>query len=260
MLLRARAFGRQRAKATTMTAINWNKGQLITFGQGDTATCAGGLNVGQLYCLFFYNQAGNDASTTVQVVWSNSQPPVPVTVPGTTQQQGLAALCFVSGDQTNTVSAAITNAQPGAQLQAFIGSVKMPVDTTGINNKQMPMDGSVQPFKAFTRFYAVPASHWYAAQIQSNINQFISVQFSETRATVNIVNQLVDPSSVIAYAGSSQASVTINSVTSQTLAWNFQGNGQQQVWINADSVQNSQSATIAVQSLAGLYEAHQPRS
>jgi hypothetical protein len=238
-----------------MSTINWNQGQLITFGQGDTATCNGGLNSGQLYALFFYNAAGNDASTTVQVVWSNSQPPVPVTVPGTTGNQGLAALCFVNGDQTNTVSASITNAQPGAKIQAFIGSVKMPTNTSGINNLGLALNGSPQPFKAFTRFFAVPASHWYSAQIQSNVNQFISVQFSEQRAVVNIVNSLVDPSSVIKYAGNAQDYVTKNVVPGQTLDWNLQGNGQQLVWINADSIQNSQSATIVVQSLQALQEA-----
>jgi len=238
-----------------MSTINWNQGQLITFAQGDTASCIGGLNSGQLYALFFYNAAGNDANTTVQVVWSNSQPPVVVTVPGTTANQGLAALCFVDGDQTNTVSAAITNAQPGAKIQAFIGSVKMPLNTSGINNVPLSLDGKPQQFTKFTRFYAVPASHWYGGQIQSNVNQFISVQFQEHKAVVNIVNSLVDPSSVIKYAGDSEGLVTKNVVAGQTLDWNLQGNGQQWVWINADSIQNSQSATIAVQSLQALQSA-----
>ncbi len=237
-----------------MSSINWNQGQLITLEQGDTATCTGGLNPGQLYCLFFYNSAGNDSSTMVNVVWSNSQPPVPVTVPGTTQNLGLAALCFVDGNQTNTVSAAVLNNQPGAELQAFIGSVKMPVDTSGINNQELSLNGSLQPFKSFTRFFAVPQSHWYAGQIQSDVNQFISVQFSERAAQVNIVNSLVDPSSVIVYAGDSEQYVTKNIEKEQTLHWNFQGNGQQVVWINADSIQNSQDASIAVQSLSGVYE------
>ncbi len=237
-----------------MSAINWNDGQLITLGEGDTASCTGGLNPGQLYCLFFYNAAGNDASTTVQVVWSNSQPPVPVTVPGTTQKEGLAALCFVDGNQTNSVSASVGHNQPGAQLEAFICSVKMPVNTAGINNKQLPLDGQPQSFKSFTRFYAVPASHWYSGQIQSNVNEFISVQFTQHQATVNIVNSTMNPANVIAYAGDSEPLVTVNQVDKQTLTWNLQGNGQQIVWMNADSIQDSESATITVQSLASAYD------
>lgn len=239
--------------------INWNGGQLITLNPGDTATCAGGLNPGQVYAIFLYNSANNDANAPVNVVWSNSQPPVPVTVPGTTAKQGLAALCFVSGDDTNTVSISLGQSASGVQVQAFLGSVKMPVNTSGIKNVALPLDGQNHAFNAFTRFYAVPQSHWYSGQLQSDINQFISVQFKEASAIVNIVNKLVDPSTVIKYAGPSIQQpnvVTINSSDHQTISWNVQGNGTQLVWINADSVQNSQSATISVQSLAAVYEAY----
>ncbi|WP_222937602.1 hypothetical protein [Spartinivicinus ruber] len=234
-------------------SINWNDGQLITLKQGDTATCTGNLNNGQLYCLFFYNAAQNDADTSVSVVWSNSQPPVQVVVPGTTGNQGLAALCFVDGSETNTVSAAVLQGSPGADIQAFIGSVKMPTNTQGIENRQLPLDGDRHSFNKFTRYYAVPESHWYAAQIQSDINQFIAVQFAEHQAEVMIVNKLVDPGNVIKYAGNSQSLVKINESTTQSIPWNLQGNGQQLVWINADSTQNSQSASITVQSLSNVY-------
>lgn len=241
-----------------MASINWNGGQVITLKQGDTGTCVGGLNPGQIYALFFYNAAQNDADAPINVVWSNSQPPVKVIVPGTTGNQGLAALCFVSGDDTNTVAASMGQSSAGAQVRAFIGSVKMPVDTTGINNEPLPLDGDFRAFKAFTRFYAVPQSHWYEGTIQSNINQFISVQFRENAAVVNIVNQLVDPSNVIKYAGNAKPLVTINAVPGQTYEWPFQGNGSQFVWINADSTQNSQTAAIAVQSLSAAYAAFNP--
>ncbi|WP_052595944.1 hypothetical protein [Aureispira sp. CCB-QB1] len=239
--------------AFNQNQIEWNNGQLITLGQGDTAICKGNLNNGQLYCLFFYNSAGNDASTIVNVVWSNSEPPIQVNVPGTTQQQGLASLCFVDGSQTNTVSASVTHGNQGAKIQAFICSVKMPMGNSGINNQQLPLDGNQHDFNKFTRYYAVPASHWYSGQIQSDINQFICVQFKEYQAVVYIVNQLVDPSTVIKYAGNSKDLVTVQSSTTQSISFNFQGNaGQQYVWMNADSVQNSGDASIVVQSLSGL--------
>jgi hypothetical protein len=122
---------------------------------------------------------GNDANAPVNVVWSNSQPPVPVMVPGTTANQGLAALCFVSGDDTNTVSISLGQSSSGTQVQAFLGSVKMPVNTSGIQNVALPLDGQNHSFHAFTRFFAVPQSHWYSGQLQSDIIHFGTVQGSQ---------------------------------------------------------------------------------
>lgn len=238
-----------------MSAINWDKGQLITLGQGDTATCNGGLNKGQLYALFFYNYAGHDANTVVTVTGANITAPVTVTVPGTTANQGLAAMCFVSGDETNTIAAAVLNGQPGASVQAFIGSVKMPIDTSGINNVGLPLNGQMYSFNKFTRYYAVPASHWYAGILQSNINSFSAVQFVENKALVIGLN--VGPnglSNVISYYGKlAQPNVEVQTVPGQTYSWSLFGNGTQMVWINADSTQNSVQAQISVQSLTELF-------
>lgn len=236
--------------------IDWNDGRLLTMNPGDTATCAGGLNSGQIYGLFFYNSAGADADAVVNVVWSNSHAPAQVTVPGVTQKQGLASVLFVSGNDTSTVSAAMVNNQPGTQVQCFIGSVKMPTGP-GLNNRQLPTDGSTSQFQAFTRFYCVPASHWYSGTIASNINQFITVQFTEHNATVLVVNAMQqytkdNPPPTVQAVGS--ASFDVSCSMRQSLPWSMQGSGSQMVWINADSVQNSQTATISMQSLSGLYE------
>jgi hypothetical protein len=139
-----------------MSSTNWNNGQLITLSPGDTATCQQ-LNASQLYGLIFYNSAGNDAGANLSVVWSQSQPPATVHVPGTTGNQGLASVLFVNGSDTTTVSAAMLQNQPGAQVQTYIASVKMPTDTSGINNQSLPADGQPHSFNKFTRYYTVPA-------------------------------------------------------------------------------------------------------
>jgi hypothetical protein len=236
-----------------MASINWDNGNLISLSPGDSAVCQK-LNQNQLYGLIFYNNVMNDAGADISIIWSNSQPPATVHVPGTTGNQGLSSVFFVNGSDTTTISAAMLQNQPGAQVQCFIASVKMPVDTNGIANLGLPLDGQNHPFTKFTRYYSVPASHWYQAQIQSNINQFISIQFTEQTATVNIVNSLVDPGSQISAVGTAKNQYAINRVTNQNLSWSLQGNGQQIVFVNADSVQNSQSAVISIQSLTALHK------
>lgn len=241
-----------------MSTINWNDGQMITLGQGDTARAVN-LNDSQLYGLFFYNSAQADADTEVDVVWSNSQPPKRVTVPGTTQRQGLASVLFVYGEDTTTVSAAVTQGNPGAEVTAFIGSVKMPLNSSGMNNRQLSPNGQPQGFQQFTRFYTVPESHWYDVRLQSDVNQFIVVQFVEAKALVLVVNRLVDPSPQVQGVGQAKEMFTIQTSTTQSIDADLQGNGRQTVWINADSVQNSQNATIALQSLAASH-APSPRA
>jgi len=237
-----------------MAQINWNGGQLLTMTPGDTATCTA-LNGGQLYGLIFYNSAGNDTNAQVSVVWSNSQPPVTVQVPGTTGNQGIGTVLFVNGSDTTTVSAAVLQNQPGVQVQTYIASVKMPTDTNGINNVQLPADGQVHTFQKFMRYYSVPASHWYQAQINSNINEFMAIQFSEQAATVNIINSTVDPTLLVQAVGMAKQQYTVNKSTYQTLSWPLQGNGQQMVFVNTASVQNGMNASISLQSLSGLYNA-----
>lgn len=237
-----------------MTSIDWNDGRLITLEPGDKATCTA-LNQQQLYGLMFYNSAENDTGATIAVNWSNSQPPAHVQVPGTTGNQGLASILFVSGDDTTTVIPAMLQNQPGAQVQCFLASVKMPVNTQGINNQPLPPDGQNHPFTTFTRYYAVPESHWYQVQVESTINQFISVLFASQSALVSVLNATVHPSSVVQGVGKAAQMYTIQVSQTQIDSYPIQGDGQQSVWVNADSVQNSQSAVISLQSLGSRMSA-----
>ncbi len=241
-----------------MANINWNDGRLITLNAGEGATCTA-LNKGQLYGLIFYNSAGNDTGADVTVVWGNGNPPETVHVPGTTGNQGLASVFFLNGTDTTTVSATVLPNQTGVQVQTYIASVKMPTNTSGINNISLPADGAPHSFNKFTRYYTVPASHWYNVQINSNINQFISILFTEQKATVFVVNSAGDISSFIAGVGSAKSLNQYSIVTSayQTVSQAIIGNGSQYVFVNADSVQNSQSASIAFTSLSALYAAHE---
>ena len=232
---------------------NWNQGGLTTLNPGDTAVCQGGLNRGQIYGLFFYNSANGDANATVDVVWSNSQPPQQVVVPGTTAKAGRASVLFVSGDDTNSVSVSLRNNQAGAQIQCFIGSVKLPSDGS-LHTKALPLDGQKQAFDQFDRFTLVAPADWCSVTIESDLTQFITVQITQDSAEVLVVNatQEVLPAGIVGAVGS--ASFTTSVSTFDSVSTPFQGDGTQMVWINADSVQNSRDATISGQALSRLYQ------
>ena len=238
-----------------MASINWNGGQKITLHEGDTATADGVLQQGQLYGIFLYNSSGADHNINVSIVWSNSHPPAVVTVPGTTADQGLASIVLVSGNDTNTVSASITNT-PNSSIDCWLGSVGMPTDTTGLHNERLPADGQEHPFASYSRYYAVPPSSWQQLTIASNITQFISVQFQGSKATIFIVNPTSNPGQRVTALGTvklgTDYSIEQGKNPPQFITYSFQGDGAQWVWMDADSSQNSQNATIKWQSLSGF--------
>lgn len=238
-------------RTAEQSIINWNGGKRISLFPGDTATCTA-LRPGQIYCIFLYNSAQHDNNARVTVVWSNSQPPVFVTVPGTTANAGLASLLFVSGSDTATVSVSLPQDASIAQVEVWLGSVSMPTDTAGLSNAQLPADGQPHDFNKYRRYYTVLPSKWHQLRITSKVPQFISVMFRQSSATVFVVNRTVAgllPDQVVTIASTSQR-VDTNQAEQQFVEELFQGDGTQLVWMNADSQQNSGEATISMQPLS----------
>lgn len=239
--------------AIAAAQINWNGGQRITLKAGDTATCTV-LRPGQLYGIFIYNSAQNDNNAAVSVVWSNSQPPASITVPGTTANAGQASLGFVSGTDTQTISVSLPSNSGIAQVEIWLGSTSMPTNTSGLTNSPLQANGEQYPFNKYTRYYAVPPAKWMNLTIASKTTQFISCQFREAKATVFVVNEtsnglLAGQVTNIGPTAQQPGAVTITATQIQSISYNMQGDGTQYVWMDADSQQNSQSASIALQSL-----------
>lgn len=232
---------------------NWNGGQRITLNAGDTATCTT-LRPGQIYGIFLYNSAGNDNNVDVNVVWSNSKAPVKILVPGTTANAGLASMGFVSGSDTQTISISISSGSGNGQVEAWLGSVSMPINTSGLTNNVLQANGEQYQFNKYSRYFAVPPSKWMNLTIVSKITQFISCQFREANATVFVVNEtsnglLTGQVTSIGPTASEPGAVTIVPTQIQSVSNNLQGDGSQWVWMDADSVQDSSSASISLQSL-----------
>lgn len=240
--------------AVADSAINWDGGQRVFINVGQTATCTALTD--QLYAIFLYNENGADKDIEIFVTGSNQQSPVKVTVPGTTAKQGLASIVLVDGGQTNSISVNVNTTAP-AGVDAWIGSLSMPTNTSGLSNSQLPANGQMQPFNKYRRYYAVPASHWYTLTLQSDINQFFSVQFSHGLVTVFCVNPTQSSTQSSPYihffTGFDKTAnykyVAADATSPQTIEYSLQGDGLQTVWMNADSQQDSQSATIALASL-----------
>lgn len=233
---------------------NWDNGQVSTLSQGGTLTCTT-LAKKQLYGIILYNSQQHDQNADVEVNWSNSQPPVKVTVPGTTANQGSASIVLVSGNDTSTVAVSIIQTSANPQVQCWLGSVSMPIDTSGLNNRELPIDGQSMPFGKYDRYYAVPPASWQALTISSSITQFISVQFQEYFATIYIVNPTKHATARVTALGSVSSddyAIVKAKNPPRTISYNLQGDGTQWVWMNADSSGNSDSATISLQSLSNL--------
>lgn len=235
--------------------IDWDGGQRVSMNPGDTATCKA-LSSGQLYAVFLYNTTQADKDISVLITTDNSIEPVPVRVPGTTADQGLASLVLVSGTDTTSVAVAVSTTA-GGTIDCWLGSVSMPTDTSGLNNQQLATNGQAQSFAKYCRYFCVPPTSWHQLTLQSNIQQFISVQFQENFATIYVVNPTVKPPLV--YALGSVKVDTDYVITKpkagsppQYLQTFIEGDGTQWVWMNADSEQDSSQATIALQALTML--------
>ncbi len=240
--------------STATSAINWDGGQRIFVDIGQTATC--GTLTNQLYSIFLYNENGADKDITINVTGSNQTAPIRITVPGTTSGEGLASIVLVDGSQTNTISVNVDTTSP-AGVDAWIGSLSMPTNTSGLNNKELPANGQPQSFNKYSRYYAVPASHWYNLTLQSGINQYFSVQFTQGLVTVFCVNPTISSTTSSPYVHfftgydktTNYKYVPAEATSPQTIQYSLQGDGLQTVWMNADSSQDTNAATIALASL-----------
>jgi hypothetical protein len=228
-------------------AIDWCDGQVITLLPGDIAEL-GELDSTQLYGVFLYNTAIAGASTDVTISWSDSpgNEPVTVMVPGTTRCQGPAMIRFVSGGDADHITATITQGLPTARITAFICGVRMPVDGGGLNDAPLPDNGRPQAFLWRTRFYCAPAARPYRTVVKADVDEFVAVRFANAFAHVTVVNTTTDPADRIRGIGAAAAMFLIDSTAGRSHQSRFEGDGSQQVWVNADCVQYDQNATVAL--------------
>ena len=239
-------------------ANNWDDGQLTTLSGTTTLTC-GTLADGEIYGIFLYNTSTTSVPATVQVNWSNAEPTVPIDVQATSSGEGIASLGLISGNDTSQISLSLSSdTSPDAQITCWLGSISMPTDTNGLTVATLPDNGKAQHFTPYYKYTATLPSDWQQITIESQTTQFISAQFTQTYATVNVVNPTSnwpqEQSQFIVPIGTTAPSnYTVNAASGtqpQTLTYQTQGDGSTVAFMNADSPQDSADASITLQSLS----------
>jgi hypothetical protein len=234
--------------------LNWNDGRLVILGAGQTAKCEG-LIKGQLYAILIYNSSQTDVNAAVTVVWSNDFPPSTVTVRGSSGAGAPANFVFVSGSDTDFVAISL-GPSSAASVTAFIVSVSMPLNTTGLNNAELPNNGQFQPFSKYDRYYMEAPSGWSSVTIENDLNQFICLQILESSAAIVVINMGAGISdgqvSIFGPTANASGTVGINKVYYQNCQTNIKPNSGTWVWMNGDNSQNSADARIALQQLSAV--------
>lgn len=183
----------------TKEAMNANKQSTIhdgsrqTLGKGEMVRFTDLPN--QPIALVAYNN--NDA--TKYVVSYNNEAPLSFNI-DSVQTQGYSlgnAFLFnpgVTGAQEISVSVPET-AQSDASIDVYLVSTYLP--TSGINNIEIPLDGTEKFFSGYSRAYATPPLAWYRLNIKSEKTGLVGFIFKNDEikpVAVNVASSEIEKS------------------------------------------------------------------
>lgn len=225
---------------------------MVILSAGQAAKCEN-LVKDQLYAVLVYNSSQIDVDAVVTVVWSNQVPPSKVTVRGSTGEGAPASYLFVSGTDSDFISVSL-GPNSEASITAFIVSLSMPLNTTGINSAGLAYAADFQPFNKYDRYYMEAGSGWSSVTIQNPTTQFICLQMFGNNAMVVVVNKGSQPVDQLVNKFGPTASkdgiVSINEIDIQSYQKYIPGDSGTWVWMNGDSQSNSKTAGINLQQLS----------
>jgi hypothetical protein len=234
--------------------INWNDGRLVTLSAGQAARCEN-LVKDQLYAVLIYNSSQIDVDAAVTVVWSNQVPPSKVTVRGSTGEGAPASYLFVSGADSDFISISL-GPNSEASITAFIVSISMPLNTTGLNSAVLALGTDFHSFNKYDRYYMEAGTGWSNVTIDNPTAQFICLQMNASNATVIVVNMGSQPVDELVNkfgpTATKVGTVLIDERAIQSYQNYIPGNSGTWVWMNGDSPLNSKTAGINLQQLSTL--------
>ncbi|GAA4892934.1 hypothetical protein GCM10023333_27740 [Ferrimonas pelagia] len=233
--------------------IGWDDGRLLELNYGQTATCTS-LKQGQLYAVIIYNASASDHDIPISLVWSNSQLPENMTIPGTKNAQGPASVVLVSGNDTATVSISISTAS-NATVQMWILSVSMPSTPRQNLDYRQVKEGVELPLLKAKNYFAVAKSNWHQVTIENKYNQAFILQIQNHQAIIYIINPTKNPQVNVIPVGTVkegkhyQIKRPNKLEQPQRLQILYQGNGSQVIWTSLSSEQNSKHTKLILQAL-----------
>ncbi len=239
-----------------MGTQNWNGGNRLTVSQGNPLQAVNAI-VNPINVAFLYNSTQAAQAVPVDFV-GNNQYFQQVAVPQTTGNAGSAALLTFSGPN-NGGSANLTatidpSAGSGAQAQSWLGGQSMPINTSGLNNVNLPANGQGNSFNQYSRYFFVPGAQRYILNVTSGISAFYFAVFNSSGQVFVYVLNAPDANYkpiVLQFPGDSYAvgNTVVTALTTSSVSIPLFGNNQQWVAMNADSASDSSNASISLTAL-----------
>ena len=236
-----------------MGTQNWNGGNRLVISQGQPVQALNSI-VNPINVAFLYNSTQAAQEVPIDFVGAN-QYFEQVAVPQTTANAGSAALFTFSGPYSGGSASLTATLDPragsGAQVEAWLGGQAMPINTQGLNNQPLPSDGDNHVFNKYARYYFVPNAQRYLLTIQSGIQAFYFAVFNPSGQVAIHVLNAPDPNYapiVKQFPGDAYAKLNTTVVVHQesSVAIPLFGSNQQWVLMNADSTNDSMSASVTL--------------
>lgn len=233
--------------------IPWDDGRKVTIDNTQTLHC-GALQNENIYAVFLYNESKSDMPVKVRINIGGNYDRKYITLPGSNDNQGLAGIAIVRGADTATVSVSLDSDSDKAYVTAWLGSVEMPLNTTGINNDKLPANGKPHPYGTCTRYYKAPKMGTFVYKVRSEQVQFISTVITNSCVTVLINNPIQDPEVNIVATGDAKKDIDYSIFYKRHRPQEIQKEiqttgGKQYIWMNADNSDSSQHASISLQQI-----------
>ena len=247
---------------TTSYALNVVRGIKKTISDGSRETLTKGDAVtfnhlpNQPVAIVVYNNTGN--TTSFNIAYNNKVPASYSvdSVQGQGFSLGLAYLINPAITQSNEITVSVPDsAQQDASLDVYAVSLFFPLG--GINNQEIPLNGTPVNFSGYSRAYATPPLAWYQITINSNSTGSIGLCFNLDMVYVIGVNvyseikpAIKDKVVLDADSGFNESNVKYSLRAGNQFVYQFYGTSTQIVYSPVSSKNTTSDGSIVIQKIS----------